>query len=282
MPSPGSQLPTARRPSPYRRAVRQRRTTRTPRTRCPCSWTAGSPERSPPGGSCNSTATPSRSSPPATEAPGPPGTSSTGSVPTCTTTRGSPSGTHPPAGPASWTTSGRPAPAARSCSPPPRHPRPQRQTPRPVPQPAGVPHPPPRPGRRVHRPPRPLRPPPQAPTPTERWRDLADRTDKRLARDPHWPALAAALERADTAGYDVAAHLRRLANQRPLPDLHPARTLHHRLTTEAEAALTPPPLATRVRDAENATAQAAERAHPDPLSRHPNQATSHRPAAPRS
>jgi len=61
------------------------------------------------------------------------------------------------------------------------------------------------------------------------WADLADRLDPRLTAGPDWWPLAAALTRADAAGYDVPARLPTLATTPVLPARHPARELHFRL-----------------------------------------------------
>ncbi|WP_231486901.1 hypothetical protein, partial [Candidatus Blastococcus massiliensis] len=58
------------------------------------------------------------------------------------------------------------------------------------------------------------------------WRQLVARVDARLVRGPDWLPLAAALARAATADYDVAARLPALAAAAPLPARHPARELH--------------------------------------------------------
>ena len=68
-------------------------------------------------------------------------------------------------------------------------------------------------------------------------RELAVRTDARLVRGPDWLPFAAALTRAATAGYDVAARLPALAATAPLPARHPARELHWRLLADCPAAL---------------------------------------------
>lgn len=79
----------------------------------------------------------------------------------------------------------------------------------------------------------------------------ATRTDRTLAAvdrparpdlidDPHWPALATALDRADRAGYDVEARLSSLIARRPLPGAHAGRALYYRLGDECEEALGPP------------------------------------------
>ena len=69
------------------------------------------------------------------------------------------------------------------------------------------------------------------------WRQLVARIDARLVRGPDWLPLAAALARAATAGYDVAARLPALAAAAPLPARHPARELHWRLLDDCAAAL---------------------------------------------
>ncbi len=69
-----------------------------------------------------------------------------------------------------------------------------------------------------------------------RWHDLGVAVDPRLVTGTDWPALAASLERASRAGYDVQQHLPRLAAAKPLPDEQPARTLRGRLLEEAPAA----------------------------------------------
>lgn len=68
-------------------------------------------------------------------------------------------------------------------------------------------------------------------------RELAVRIDARLVQDQDWLPLAAALTRAATAGYDVAARLPALAATAPLPARHPARELHWRLLADCPAAL---------------------------------------------
>jgi len=82
-------------------------------------------------------------------------------------------------------------------------------------------------------------------TAADRWKPLAAAIDPRLSTCPAWRALASALDRAQQTGYDVAAHLPRLAAQEPLPDSYPTRALHYRLVDECHAAITPPP--TKVR-----------------------------------
>jgi hypothetical protein len=68
-------------------------------------------------------------------------------------------------------------------------------------------------------------------------RELAIRIDTRLVHGPDWLPLAAALTRAATAGYDLAARLPALAAAAPLPARHPARELHWRLLNDCPAAL---------------------------------------------
>ena len=62
-----------------------------------------------------------------------------------------------------------------------------------------------------------------------------------LVRDPHWSALATALDRADRAGYYVAARLPELIARRPLPEQHAGRELCYRLGSDCEAAFGPIP-----------------------------------------
>ena len=77
------------------------------------------------------------------------------------------------------------------------------------------------------------------PTPTSRWAQLAERINPRLTVDPSWPALARAIDRAATTGYDVEAQLPTLANRRPLPSDHPARSLEYRLLDAHSDAVDP-------------------------------------------
>ncbi len=74
-----------------------------------------------------------------------------------------------------------------------------------------------------------------------RCRDLCAALDPRVVEDPHWPALAAALARAERAGVDVDAVARAAVDDRPLPAEHPARSLHYRLVDACDVALTPAP-----------------------------------------
>ncbi len=69
------------------------------------------------------------------------------------------------------------------------------------------------------------------------WEVLAERIDPRLVSGPDWPPLAAALDRAAAAGYDVASQLPARARAGPLPDRHPARELHWRLLDHCPAAV---------------------------------------------
>ena len=75
----------------------------------------------------------------------------------------------------------------------------------------------------------------------ERWREACSDVDPRLPADPHYPALAAALDRVDAAGVDVQAALALAAGGGHLPDANPSRALHFRLTSTCEAAVTPAP-----------------------------------------
>ena len=75
----------------------------------------------------------------------------------------------------------------------------------------------------------------------QRWREACSAVDPRLPTDPHYPALAAALDRVDAAGVDVQAALALAARDGQLPDAIPGRALHFRLTSTCVAAVTPPP-----------------------------------------
>jgi N12 class adenine-specific DNA methylase len=61
------------------------------------------------------------------------------------------------------------------------------------------------------------------------WKHLCDAIDPRITADPHWPALAAQLDRAAAAGTDVASVLQQAAADRTLPTDHPARSLAYRV-----------------------------------------------------
>ena len=70
---------------------------------------------------------------------------------------------------------------------------------------------------------------------------MVDSIDPTLTSEPDWPVLAAALDRAHTAGHNVTQHLPRLATEQPLPEEHRARAVHYRLITEVPQASTPTP-----------------------------------------
>ena len=76
-------------------------------------------------------------------------------------------------------------------------------------------------------------------TAAQRWVALADRLHPQLSDDPGWCALADSIDRAAAAGVDVAATLPALAARDPLLAEHTARSLHYRLITACEEALTP-------------------------------------------
>ncbi len=92
--------------------------------------------------------------------------------------------------------------------------------------------------------------------PCERWENVVRRIAPTLTQGPDWPQLAAALDRADNAGYDIETNLPQLATARPLPDRSPAQALLYRLVNECEAAITPLDLRTHLAD----TTAAANRA----------------------
>ena len=66
-------------------------------------------------------------------------------------------------------------------------------------------------------------------TPVQRWSAVCDALDTRITADPHWPALAAQLERAANTGTDVATVLAQVTADNALPDDHPARSLAYRV-----------------------------------------------------
>ncbi len=77
------------------------------------------------------------------------------------------------------------------------------------------------------------KPPAQAPTagetPAPKWAALCDAVDERITADPHWPALAAQLERAAVSGTDIGAVLHQVTTDNALPEDHPARSLAYRV-----------------------------------------------------
>ena len=77
------------------------------------------------------------------------------------------------------------------------------------------------------------------PPPPARWAQLAESISPRLTWDPSWPALARAIDRAAAAGVDVDTELPALAQRRPLPSDHPARSLEYRLLDAHPDALDP-------------------------------------------
>ena len=85
----------------------------------------------------------------------------------------------------------------------------------------------------------------------QRWQQTLAAVDPRLLTDPHYPVLAAALDRVELAGVDVTASLAAAAAA-PLPDSHTARTLHYNLIEVCPAASTP---FTRVHDTARAASQ---------------------------
>ncbi|HEV7195789.1 MAG TPA: hypothetical protein VGN19_07610, partial [Pedococcus sp.] len=66
-------------------------------------------------------------------------------------------------------------------------------------------------------------------TPAQKWAALCDAVDERITSDPHWPALAAQLDRAAAAGTDIGAVLHQVTADNALPDDHPARSLAYRV-----------------------------------------------------
>ena len=68
-----------------------------------------------------------------------------------------------------------------------------------------------------------------AETPAQKWAALCDAVDERITADPHWPALAAQLDRAAAAGTDIGAVLHQVTADNALPEDHPARSLAYRV-----------------------------------------------------
>jgi hypothetical protein len=66
-------------------------------------------------------------------------------------------------------------------------------------------------------------------TPAQKWAALCDAVDERITADPHWPALAAQLDRAAAAGTDIGAVLHQVTADNALPEDHAARSLAYRV-----------------------------------------------------
>jgi len=73
----------------------------------------------------------------------------------------------------------------------------------------------------------------------QRWQRTCLALDPRLLTDPHWPALAGALDRVELADVNVSTTLAEALAQGPLPEEHTARTLHYRLIQGYAEAATP-------------------------------------------
>jgi hypothetical protein len=72
---------------------------------------------------------------------------------------------------------------------------------------------------------------------TQRWAPVVRAAaGKAVIADTGWPGLAAGLDRAAASGWDVAANLPRLVEQRDMPATHPARELYCRLVAACDAA----------------------------------------------
>ena len=71
--------------------------------------------------------------------------------------------------------------------------------------------------------------------PTTRWAALLDQQHPTVTADPHWPALAALLDRIDRAGGDVPALIDQVTRDRGLPTDNPARSLDYRLSDTVPA-----------------------------------------------
>jgi N12 class adenine-specific DNA methylase/SAM-dependent methyltransferase len=105
---------------------------------------------------------------------------------------------------------------------------------------------------------------PRPPSPSDRWQHLFRRSHPDVLADPHWPALAAQIDRIATTGADIAALVTQVTAERQLPAEHPARSLDYRL-----ANLAPPPRPTRPPDDVTAPEQrsAPPMGHPGQLGR---------------
>jgi hypothetical protein len=76
----------------------------------------------------------------------------------------------------------------------------------------------------------------------ERWAiDAGPIVGDAVTQDSGWPAFAAALDRAEDAGWDWQSQLPALVEQAELPDRHPAGELYYRLMNDCEAAIPPAP-----------------------------------------
>jgi hypothetical protein len=85
-----------------------------------------------------------------------------------------------------------------------------------------------------------------ADTPGQRWAAVCDSVDERITADPHWPALAAQLERTAATGTDVAAVIAQVTTANVLPDDQPARSLAYRVADVVPDVRSP----ARMRDAD--------------------------------
>jgi hypothetical protein len=136
-----------------------------------------------------------------------------------------------------------------------------------------------------HRHAHPLPGPDQSPTaPTagqpgeDRWYDTVRRiAGEAVVQDPGWPGLAAGLDRALAAGWDVPTHLPRLVAQVELPRRQPAGELYYRLLADCAAAAHSSTVS--VEDINRATPASVNSnpsdvgyTAPEPVQRGPNQA----------
>jgi len=75
--------------------------------------------------------------------------------------------------------------------------------------------------------------------PVDKWAPVVTAIEPRLVASRGWVGLAADLDRAARSGFDVAAELPVLINQRPLPDSHVAQAVSFRLAAACPAAVEP-------------------------------------------
>jgi hypothetical protein len=80
-----------------------------------------------------------------------------------------------------------------------------------------------------------------APPDLDQWAPVVgELAGSAVVEDPAWPRLAAAIDRAHAAGWDVREGVPRLLAQQDMPDRHPARELHYRLLGDCPAAMPTP------------------------------------------
>lgn len=108
--------------------------------------------------------------------------------------------------------------------------------------------------------------PPSSADPAQRWAGIARQAAGPAVRDDlGWPGLAAGLDRADAAGWDVAEKLPGLVQQAQMPDRHPARELYYRLMNDCEAAMPAAPTVAAINGTTPAVSTDARQRHDQSL-----------------